>query len=44
MVELRGPSGPLDLLLHLLREKSRDRGHSGARIADRFLLVIHDLG
>lgn len=45
MVELEAFSGPLDLLLHLLREEELEIADIAiARIADQFLLVIHDLG
>jgi segregation and condensation protein A len=45
MVELEAFSGPLDLLLHLLREEELEIADIPiARIADQFLLVIHDLG
>ena len=38
-------SGPLDLLLHLLREEQIDIADIPiARIADQFLAVIHQLG
>lgn len=45
VVELDSFSGPLDLLLHLLREEQLDIADIPiARIADQFLRVIHDLG
>jgi segregation and condensation protein A len=45
LVELEAFSGPLDLLLHLLREEELEIADIPiARIADQFLLVIHDLG
>lgn len=45
VVELEAFSGPLDLLLHLLREEELEIADIPvARIADQFLLVIHDLG
>jgi segregation and condensation protein A len=45
VVELEAYSGPLDLLLHLLREEELEIADIPiARIADQFLLVIHDLG
>jgi segregation and condensation protein A len=45
VVELDAFSGPLDLLLHLLREEQIDIADIPiARIADQFLRVIHDLG
>ncbi len=45
VVELDAFSGPLDLLLHLLREEQIDIADIPiARIADQFLSVIHDLG
>jgi segregation and condensation protein A len=45
VVELDSFNGPLDLLLHLLREEQIDIADIPiARIADQFLLVIHDLG
>ncbi len=45
VVELEGFSGPLDLLLHLLREQQVDIADIPiARIADQFLSAIHDLG
>jgi len=45
VVELDSFTGPLDLLLHLLREEQLDISDIPiARIADQFLLVIHDLG
>lgn len=45
VVELESFSGPLDLLLHLLREEQIEIADiSIARIADQFLAVIHDLG
>jgi segregation and condensation protein A len=45
VVRLDAFSGPLDLLLHLLREEQIDIADIPiARIADQFLLVIHDLG
>jgi segregation and condensation protein A len=45
VVELEQFSGPLDLLLHLIREDELDITDLPiARIADQFLAVIHDLG
>jgi segregation and condensation protein A len=45
VVQLDAFSGPLDLLLHLLREEQIDIADIPvARIADQFLRVIHDLG
>jgi segregation and condensation protein A len=45
VVQLESFNGPLDLLLHLLREEQIDIADIPiARIADQFLLVIHDLG
>lgn len=45
VVELEAFSGPLDLLLHLLREEQLEIADIPiARIADQFLSVIHDLG
>ena len=45
VVELEAFSGPLDLLLHLLREEQIEIADIPiARIADQFLAVIHDLG
>ena len=45
VVELDQFSGPLDLLLHLIREDELDVTDLPiARIADQFLAVIHDLG
>jgi segregation and condensation protein A len=45
MVRLDQFSGPLDLLLHLLREEQIDIADIPiARIADQFLHAIHDLG
>jgi segregation and condensation protein A len=45
VVELEAFSGPLDLLLHLLREEELEIADIPiARIADQFLLVVHDLG
>jgi len=45
VVELDAFSGPLDLLLHLLREEEIEIADIPiARIADQFLLAIHDLG
>jgi segregation and condensation protein A len=45
VVELDSFTGPLDLLLHLLREEQLDIADIPiARIADQFLRVIHDLG
>lgn len=45
VVELEAFSGPLDLLLHLLREEELEISDIPiARIADQFLLIIHDLG
>ncbi len=45
VVELDGFTGPLDLLLHLLREEQLEIADIPiARIADQFLRVIHVLG
>ena len=45
VVELDGFTGPLDLLLHLLREEQIEIADIPiARIADQFLRVIHTLG
>lgn len=45
VVRLDSFNGPLDLLLHLLREEQIDIADIPiARIADQFLLIIHDLG
>lgn len=45
VVELERFSGPLDLLLHLIREDELDITDLPiAQIADQFLAVIHDLG
>lgn len=45
VVQLDQFSGPLDLLLHLLREQQVDIADIPiARIADQFLKVIHELG
>ena len=45
VVELEAFSGPLDLLLHLLREEQIEIADIPiARIADQFLAAIHDLG
>jgi segregation and condensation protein A len=45
VVQLDAFSGPLDLLLHLLREEQIEIAEIPiARIADQFLLAIHDLG
>jgi segregation and condensation protein A len=45
IIRLDAFNGPLDLLLHLLREEQIDIADIPiARIADQFLLVIHDLG
>ena len=45
VVELDAYSGPLDLLLHLLREEQIEIADIPiARIADQFLLAIHELG
>ncbi len=45
VVELESFSGPLDLLLHLLREEQIDIADIPiARVADQFLSAIHDLG
>lgn len=45
VVQLDAFSGPLDLLLHLLREEQLDIADIPiARIADQFLAVIQDLG
>lgn len=45
VVDLETFFGPLDLLLHLLREEQIDIADIPiARVADQFLLVIHDLG
>ncbi len=45
VVDLDGFSGPLDLLLHLVREEQIDIADIPiARIADQFLAAIHHLG
>lgn len=45
LVQLDAYSGPLDLLMHLLREEQIDIADIPiARIADQFLAAIHDLG
>jgi segregation and condensation protein A len=45
VVELESFTGPLDLLLHLLREEQLEIADIPiARIADQFLAVIHELG
>ena len=45
MVELEAFSGPLDLLLHLLREEQLEIADIPiARIADQFLQAVHELG
>lgn len=45
VVQLDAFSGPLDLLLHLIREEQLDIADIPiARIADQFLGAIHDLG
>ena len=45
IVELESFSGPLDLLLHLLREEQLEIADIPiARIADQFLQAIHELG
>ena len=45
VVQLDAFSGPLDLLLHLLREEQLEIADiSIARIADQFLRAIHELG
>src|SRR5215207_1740261 len=45
VVELDAFSGPLDLLLHLLREEQLEIAEIPiARIADQFLHAIHELG
>jgi len=45
VVELEAFSGPLDLLLHLLREEQLEIADIQiARIADQFLQAIHELG
>ena len=45
VVELDAFTGPLDLLLHLLREEQIDIAEIPiARIAEQFLRVIHELG
>src|SRR5512145_693992 len=45
VVELDSFTGPLDLLLHLLREEQIDIADIPiARIADQFLAAIHELG
>jgi segregation and condensation protein A len=45
VVELEAFSGPLDLLLHLLREERIEIADIPiARIADQFLQIVHDLG
>ncbi|MEO5826887.1 MAG: segregation/condensation protein A [Gemmatimonadales bacterium] len=45
VVDLDGFTGPLDLLLHLVREEEIDIAHIlVSRVADQFLLAIHALG
>jgi segregation and condensation protein A len=45
VVELEAFSGPLDLLLHLLREEQLEIADIPiARIADQFLQAVHELG
>ena len=45
VIELEEFSGPLDLLLHLLREEQIEIADIPiARIADQFLQAVHDLG
>src|SRR5690606_37239244 len=45
VVDLEGFNGPLDLLLHLVREEQIDIADIPiARIADQFLAAIHALG
>jgi segregation and condensation protein A len=45
IVQLEAFSGPLDLLLHLLREEQLEISDIPiSRIADQFLLTIHELG
>src|ERR671918_829463 len=45
VVELDAYSGPLDLLLHLLREEQLEIADIPiARIADQFLQAVHELG
>ncbi|HET6797214.1 MAG TPA: segregation/condensation protein A [Gemmatimonadales bacterium] len=45
VIELEAYSGPLDLLLHLLREEQIEIADIPiARIADQFLQAIHELG
>jgi segregation and condensation protein A len=45
VVELESFTGPLDLLLHLLREEQLDISDIPiARIADQFLAAVHELG
>ena len=45
VIELEAFSGPLDLLLHLLREEQIDIADIPiARIADQFLAAVHELG
>jgi segregation and condensation protein A len=45
VVELESFTGPLDLLLHLLREERIDIADIPiARIADQFLRIVHELG
>jgi segregation and condensation protein A len=45
VVELEAYSGPLDLLLHLLREEQLEIADIPiARIADQFLQAVHELG
>ena len=45
VVELDAFTGPLDLLLHLLREEQIDIADIPiARIADQFLRIVHELG
>ena len=45
VVDLEGFTGPLDLLLHLVREEQIDIADIPvARIADQFLAAVHALG
>src|SRR3954463_3721203 len=45
VIELEAFSGPLDLLLHLLREEEIEIADIPiARIADQFLQAVHELG
>lgn len=45
VVDLDGFTGPLDLLLHLVREEEIDIAHiQVSRVADQFLRAIHALG